>query len=117
MSSSRKCCETFSASRVHRSIFSSAAWRSSAEAESSSLVYRWENFSAFCRATRARPFGLYRDANTVTMRMPTITSSDVLVSMVTTGTFSPPLMNGRLLSCSACRMSLTPMKPRMADSP
>ncbi|CPU64550.1 Uncharacterised protein [Mycobacteroides abscessus] len=30
---------------------------------------------------------------------------------------SPPLMNGSVFSCSASRMSLTPMNPRMTARP
>ena len=45
----------------------------------------------------------------------TLSESPVLIS--TTGTGSPSLMNGTLFSCSAWRMSLTPMKPRIAARP
>ncbi len=42
-----------------------------------------------------------------------MTISDISVLISTTCTGSPWLMNGRLFSCIACRMSFTPMNARM----
>jgi hypothetical protein len=50
-------------------------------------------------------------------RHPRMTLSESPVLISTTGTGSPSLMNGTVFSCSAWRMSLTPMNPRMAASP
>ena len=46
-----------------------------------------------------------------------MTASDRPVLISTTSTGSPSLMNGTLFSCSACRISFTPMKARIAASP
>jgi hypothetical protein len=45
----------------------------------------------------------------------TLRERPVLISTTSTG--SPPLMNGTLFSGRACRISLTPMKPRIGARP
>ena len=46
-----------------------------------------------------------------------MTPNETAVLISTTVTGSPPLMNGTLFSCRACRISFTPMKARMAARP
>ena len=64
-----------------------------------------------------RPAGLSSEAVTVTARIPAMTPRESRVGTSGTGRCSPPLMKGRLFSCRACRISFTPMNPRMAAKP
>ena len=68
--------------------------------------------------TRASLADLIRLATGVPPRMTTIAPSETEIGMSGTAwTGSPPLMNGRLFSCSACNISLTPMNASSTASP
>jgi len=54
---------------------------------------------------RALPFALVREATTVTTRTPRMTDKDSPVLILTASTACPPLMNGTLSACRACRIT------------
>src|SRR5699024_7555643 len=57
-----------------------------------------------------------RLATTVTASTPPITASETPVETSGTAIGSPPPRKGRVFSASACRISLTPMNPRITAS-
>ena len=69
--------------------------------------------TVFC----ALPFGLSSEAATVRTRTPMMTVRENPVLISTTPTGCPPLMNGTVFSCRACRISFTPMNDSTTASP